>query len=112
MITTYHNFVANQFARNEVAQYRFTPNGFSAFFAWYRNNEGYSEWLGTFRGKSLSLSQTHCLLDAYLIHGNRAVSEIPAIISILARVLDVHVPDMGMVVSSYRNGLNHSRLAA
>lgn len=96
MFTTFNAFVKSQYeerCENPVvaAIYR-KEGGFKAFKKSYTATHDFSKYLETLRGLTLSAAQTYHLAKMYLDHGDRKISELPAVLSSACRYYDIELP--------------------
>ncbi|EAZ97348.1 hypothetical protein, partial [Marinobacter sp. ELB17] len=60
----------------------------------YVNCFGFTHWLDTLSNREWDEFWTQEVAHTYVIYGNRPASEIPAVLSLIARMYNVELPDV------------------
>jgi len=76
--------------------------GFEKFARYYTASRGFSEWLNSLHGTSLTEWQTQDVATAYAKHARRQPHEIPAILASLHRQYNIDLPVVeGILTAQY-----------
>ena len=68
----------------------------------YLANNGFSGWLESFEGETLTLNETFSLAQTYMDFGDRKPKDISAVLGSIVHQLDVELPaEAGILTSDY-----------
>lgn len=68
----------------------------------YLKNNGFTPWLESFRGETLTMNEMYSVVDTYMKYGSREFSDLPAVFSSLSNEYDVGFPEEeGITTADY-----------
>lgn len=98
-MTSFNTYIAKQYKELNPGM-REIYGSLDNFKRLFIANEGFTPWLETLRGKSISLGLTNSIAKLYFEECKRYSNEIPSILASISRQYDVELP----VVEGVLNG--------